>query len=204
MSRRRVLLASRNPHKLAELRDLLSDIPIDIVAPDELGFDEDLAEDVIECWDGFAANALAKAAYFRAHTGLPTLADDSGLCVDALDGGPGVRSRRFAPAEMVRGKGQDHANNLYLLSLLYGRPAPDRGAHFGCALALLDERIRVVTFGRVDGIIAEEERGDGGFGYDPLFILPERGRTFGELSPDVKAELSHRARAVRAMRLWLA
>ncbi len=203
MSRRRVLLASRNPHKLAELRDLLSDIPIDIVSPDELGFDEDPAEDVIECWDGFAANALAKAAYFRAYSGLPTLADDSGLCVDALDGGPGVHSRRFAPAEMVRGKGQDHANNLHLLSLLCGRPEADRGAHFGCALALLDERIRVVTYGRVDGMIAEEERGDGGFGYDPLFIVPERGRTFGELSQDVKAELSHRARAVRAMRLWL-
>ncbi|MEE8487954.1 MAG: non-canonical purine NTP pyrophosphatase [Gemmatimonadota bacterium] len=203
MSRRRVLLASRNPHKLTELRDLLSDIPIDIVSPDELGIEEEPAEDGIECWDDFAANALAKAAYFRAHSGLPTLADDSGLCVDALDGGPGVHSRRFAPAEMVRGKGQDHANNLHLLSLLDGRPAPDRGAHFACALALLDERIRVVTFGRVDGLIAEEERGDGGFGYDPLFIVPELGRTFGELPAEVKAGLSHRARAVQAMRLWL-
>lgn len=203
MSRRRVLLASRNPHKLTELRDLLSDIPIDIVSPDELGIEEEPAEDGIECWDDFAANALAKAAYFRARSGLPTLADDSGLCVDALDGGPGVHSRRFAPVEMVRGKGQDHANNLYLLSLLEGRPAPDRGAHFGCSLALLDERVRVVTFGRVDGVIAEEERGDGGFGYDPLFIVPELGRTFGELPAEVKAGLSHRARAVQAMRLWL-
>lgn len=204
MSRRRVLLASRNPHKLTELRDLLSDIPIDIVSPDDLGIDENPAEDGIECWDDFAANALAKAAYFRAHSGLPTLADDSGLCVDALDGGPGVHSRRFAPAEMVRGEGQDHANNLHLLSLLEGRPAPERGAHFGCALALLDDRVRVVTFGRVDGRIADGERGDGGFGYDPLFIVPELDRTFGELPAAAKAELSHRARAVQAMRVWLA
>lgn len=203
MSRRRVLLASRNPHKLVELGELLAGLPISIVSPDELGIDEDPAEDGIECWDDFAANALAKAAYFRAHSGLPTLADDSGLCVDALDGGPGVHSRRFAPAELVRGRGQDHANNLHLLDLLDGRPATDRGAHFGCALALLDERVRVVTFGRIDGLIAEAERGDGGFGYDPLFIVRELGRTFGELSPDVKADLSHRARAVRAMRHWL-
>ena len=203
MSRRRVLLASRNPHKLAELRELLADMPIDIMAPQDLGIDEDPAEDTIECWDDFAGNAVAKAAYFRAHSGLPTLADDSGLCVDALDSGPGVHSRRFAPAEMVRGNRQDHANNLHLLSLLDGRPARDRSAHFVCALALLDERVRVVTFGRVDGVIADGERGDSGFGYDPLFIVPELDRTFGELSPTVKAELSHRARAVQAMRNWL-
>ncbi len=203
MSRRRILLASRNPHKLAEVRALLADIPIDIVAPDDLGIDEDPAEDAIECWDDFAANALAKAAYFRAHSGFPTLADDSGLCVDALDGGPGVHSRRFAPADMLRGQGQDHANNLHLLNLLDGRLATERGAHFACAMALLDDRVRVVTFGRIDGLIANAERGDGGFGYDPLFIVPEFDRTFGELAPTVKAELSHRARAVQAMCNWL-
>ena len=203
MSRRRVLLASRNPHKLEELRGLLAHIPIDIVSPEEAGIEEDPAEDGIECWEGFAANALAKAAWFRARSGLPTLADDSGLCVDALDGGPGVHSRRFAPAEMQRGEGQDHANNLHLLKLLGGRPASDRGAHFGCAIALVDERYQVIGFGRVDGTIATQERGSGGFGYDPLFIVPELGRTFGELSAKVKAGISHRSRAVQAIQTWL-
>ena len=203
MSGRRVLLASRNPHKLEELRGLLAQIPIDIVSPDEAGIEEDPAEDGIECWEGFAANALAKAAWFRARSGLPTLADDSGLCVDALDGGPGVHSRRFAPAEMDRGEGQDHANNLHLLELLEDLPAPGRGAHFGCAIALLDERFHVVGFGRVDGTIATAERGSGGFGYDPLFVVPEFDRTFGELSAEVKAKLSHRSRAVRAIQTWL-
>ncbi len=204
MSRRRVLLASRNPHKFKELRDLLAHISIDIVSPEGVGIEEDATEDGIECWEGFAANALAKAAWFRARSGLPTLADDSGLCVDALDGGPGVHSRRFAPADMVRGEGQDHANNRHLLELLDGRPAPDRGAYFGCAIALLDARFRVVAYGRVNGSIAKAERGSGGFGYDPLFIVPEFGRTFGELSAEVKAELSHRSRAVQAIQTWLA
>lgn len=203
MSRRRVLLASRNPHKLEELRGLLAHIPIDIVTPEEVGIEEESAEDGIECWEGFAANALAKAAWFRARSGLPTLADDSGLCVDALDGGPGVHSRRFAPAGMVRGEGQDHANNRHLLNVLDNRPASDRGAHFGCAIALLDERFHVVAFGRVDGSIATAERGSGGFGYDPLFIVPEFGRTFGELSAEVKAGISHRSRAAQAIRAWL-
>ncbi|TFG66563.1 MAG: non-canonical purine NTP pyrophosphatase [Gemmatimonadales bacterium] len=203
MSRRRILLASRNPDKLSEIRDLLAVVPIDIMSPDELGIAEDPAEAGVECWDGFAANALAKASWFRARSGLPTIADDSGLCVDALNGGPGVHSRRFAPVDMIDDDGQHAANNRHLLTLLEGMPEKERGAYFCCALALLDDRFRVVTIGRVEGTIATAERGTGGFGYDPLFVVPEFGRTFGELSADVKAELSHRARAVQAMRSWL-
>ncbi len=204
MPGRRVLLASRNPHKLAELRDLLADLPIEIVSPDDVGIEEEPAEADIEAWDSFAANALAKAAWFRARSGLPTLADDSGLCVDALEGGPGVFSRRFAPASSIGEDGQDPANNSHLLKLLHGRPEAERGAHYGCALALIDDGMQVVTSGRVDGRIATEELGAGGFGYDPLFVVPEFERTFGELPPEVKAERSHRARAVTAMRTWLA
>jgi len=204
MSRRRVLLASRNPHKLVEICELLAGLPISIVSPDELGIEEDPAEEGIECWNGFADNALAKAAWFRSRSGLPTLADDSGICVDALNGGPGVHSRRFAPSEMIGPDGQHAANNRHLLALLDGRSDSERGAHFRCALAFLDERVSIVTTGRVDGTIATEERGSGGFGYDPLFIVPAFGRTFGELSAEVKADLSHRARAVVAMRSWLA
>ena len=203
MNRRRVLLASRNPDKLSEIRDLLAEDPIEVVSPLDLGIEEDPTEADIECWDGFTANALAKAAWFRARSGLPTLADDSGLCVDALNGGPGVHSRRFAPIDMIDDAGQNAANNRHLLALLDGRPADERGAHFCCAVAFLDDRLRIVTNGRVDGSIASAERGKGGFGYDPLFIVPGSGRTFGELPANVKAELSHRARAVRAMRPWL-
>jgi XTP/dITP diphosphohydrolase len=203
MSARRVLLATRNPHKLAELRDLLADLPIEIVSPDDVGIVEEPGEADIEAWDSFAANALAKAAWFRARSGLPTLADDSGLCVDALEGGPGVHSRRFAPVSSIGEDGQDPANNRHLLELLRDRPEAERGAHYGCALALIDAGLQVVTSGRVDGRIATEERGAGGFGYDPLFIVPEFDRTFGELPPEVKAERSHRARAVTAMRTWL-
>lgn len=203
MSERDVLLASRNRHKLTEIRDLLSDLPIRIVAPDDVGLAADPAEAQIERWATFEANALAKAAWFHARSGLPTMSDDSGLCVDALDGAPGVWSRRFAPAGEVGPDGQDAANNRHLLEALGGRPDAERGAHYRCALAYIDERFRVVVFGRCDGRIALEPRGTGGFGYDPLFVVPELGRTFGELPPGVKAERSHRAAAVRSARPWL-
>lgn len=203
MSERDVLLASRNRHKVAEIRDLLADLPIRIVSPDDVGLEPDPAEDEIECWNSFAANALAKAAWFHDRSGLPTLSDDSGLCVDVLDGAPGVWSRRFAPDSAVGPDGRDAANNRHLLEKLGDRPTAERGAHYRCALALIDERFRVVVFGRCDGRIARQPRGDGGFGYDPLFLVPELGQTFGELPPEVKAARSHRAAAVRAARPWL-
>lgn len=203
MSARDVLLASRNRHKLAEIREMLEDLPVRVLSPEDVGLAPDPAEDAVERWDSFEANALAKAAWFRARSGLPTLADDSGLCVDALDGGPGVRSRRFAPENEVGPAGRDAANNQHLLQRLAGRPAPERAAHYRCALALLEDRFRVVVFGRCDGRIATETRGEGGFGYDPLFVPTGFERTFGELPPDVKAGRSHRAAAVRAVRPWL-
>jgi len=204
MTVRDVLLATRNEHKLAEIRELLADLPVRVVSPHEAGVPFDPAEDAVERWSTFAANALAKAAWFRARTGLPTMADDSGLCVDALAGGPGVWSRRFAPEEDVGPAGRDAANNRHLLGRLAGRPARERGAHYRCALALIEERFQVVVFGRCAGRIATEARGAGGFGYDPLFVPTGFERTFGELPPAVKAERSHRAAAVRGARTWLA
>lgn len=203
MSARDVLLASRNRHKLAEIRDMLADLPIRIVSPDDVGLGADPAEEQIERWATFEANAMAKAAWFHARSGLPTMSDDSGLCVDALGGAPGVWSRRFAPSGDVGPDGQDAANNRHLVEALGDRPDAERGAHYRCALAYIDDRLRVVVFGRCDGRIALEPRGDGGFGYDPLFLVPELGRTFGELPPAAKAERSHRAAAVRAARPWL-
>lgn len=203
MSPRDVLLATRNAHKLAEVRELLADLPIHLLSPVDVGLESDPAEELVECWDTFEANALAKAAWFRARTGLPTLSDDSGLCVDALGGAPGVWSRRFAPPEDVDAAGEDEANNRHLLRELANLPPVERGAHYRCALALCDERYDVVVFGRCDGRIGTEARGTNGFGYDPLFVVPDLGKTFGELSPATKAERSHRAAAARAIRPWL-
>lgn len=203
MSVRDVLLATRNAHKLTEIRGLLDDLPVRIVSPEDVGIAPDPAEDEVERWETFEANALAKAAWFRERSGLPTLADDSGLCVEALDGAPGVWSRRFAPEEDIGPDGRDTANNRHLLRLLRGRPDAERAAHYRCALALIDDSFQVVVFGRCDGRIATRARGSGGFGYDPLFIVPELGETFGVLPPEVKAERSHRAAAVRGMRSWL-
>lgn len=203
MSARDVLLATRNAHKLAEIRELLADLPVRVLSPDDCGLSPDPSEDAVERWNTFEANALAKAAWFRSRTGLPTMSDDSGLCVDALGGGPGVHSRRFAPPEELGPDGEDAANNRHLLRVLDGVPPARRTAHYRCALALVDDRLHVVAFGRCDGRIAAAGRGDGGFGYDPLFEVPGTGRTFGELPDTAKAERSHRAAAVRALRPWL-
>lgn len=199
----RLLVATRSEHKLAEIRELAGVRSLELVSLLDLGIPPAPEEEGIEIYDTFEANAEAKAEYFWARTGLPTLADDSGLCVDALDGGPGVRTKRFAPEEMAVELGRDRANNRFLLDRLDGLPAAERGAHYVCVLAVAAGDERIVVRGQVDGRIAEEERGAGGFGYDPLFIVPEHGRTFGELPPEVKAGMSHRARAVEALRPWL-
>lgn len=204
MSERDILLASRNEHKLAEIREMLADLPVRILSPADVRLAPDPVEEDVERWSTFEANALAKAAWFRHRTGLPTMSDDSGLCVAALGGAPGVWSRRFAPEEEVGPDGRDAANNRYLLRLLRGRPEAERAAHYRCALALIDETFQVVVFGRCDGRIATEAQGSGGFGYDPLFVVPELGETFGNLPPEVKAERSHRAAAIRGIRRWLA
>ena len=200
---RTVLLASRNRHKLEEIRDLLAGSTIRLIGPEEAGVPPDPAEDAVEAHDSFEENALAKARWFRTKSGLATIADDSGLCVDALDGGPGVRSRRFAPESARRGRNEDAANNAWLLERLDDVPEPRRGAHYRCALALVDASATLVGVGRVLGRIARGERGDGGFGYDPLFLPEGERRTYGELPPDVKAATSHRADAVRRLRPWL-
>ncbi len=200
---RTVLLATRNRHKLEEIRELASGASIRLVGPEEAGLAPDPREDEVEAHDSFEENALAKARWFRERCGLPTIADDSGLCVDALEGGPGVRSRRFAPETFRGERSEDAANNAWLLERLRDVPDERRGAHYRCALALVDASATLVVEGRVHGRIAREERGSGGFGYDPLFLLPERGRTYGELEPEVKAATSHRAAAVRRLVPWL-
>jgi XTP/dITP diphosphohydrolase len=196
----RVAVATRNAGKVREIAEILSAYPsLSFVGLDALGIGETADEEAVEAFETFEENALAKARHFAARTGLPTLADDSGICVDALGGAPGVRSRRFAGADEARGVGQDRANNDRVLALLADVPDGARTARYVCAAAVAwpDGREAVFT-GTCEGVLLRAPRGEGGFGYDPLFFLPGEGMTFGELPPARKNALSHRGKAVRA------
>lgn len=197
------LLATRNSHKAREVSGLLAGLAVDISSLADLGIEELPGEDEVEVFQSFEENALAKARFYRRHTGLDVIADDSGLCVDALDGKPGVRSRRFAADHGIERADQDEANNDFLIASLEGVEESARGAHYRCAIACVTAARTLIVVGRVDGRITRGRRGAGGFGYDPLFLLPEHGKTFGELSPEVKGRISHRAEAIRSLRKWL-
>lgn len=200
----RLLVATRNPGKQAEFRAVLESADITLVFPDDLGLVERDEESELEIHDTFAANAHAKAAWFAALAGVPALADDSGLEVDALGGAPGVHSKRFAGAT---GGAADvtAANNALLLARLHGVPADARGAKFRCALSLVGlDGGEVRADGIVRGRIVDAPRGTGGFGYDPLFFCDELGCTFGEADAAAKHRVSHRGRAIRAIAQVLA
>jgi XTP/dITP diphosphohydrolase len=202
----RLVVATRNAGKVREIHEILSGVGgWEVVGLDDLAIPEAPDEDDIEGYETFEENALAKARYFARKTGELALADDSGLCVDALGGAPGVRSRRFAPVDEARGERQDGANNRHLLALLQDVPDERRTARYVCAAAAAwpDGR-EVVRTGTCGGVILRQPRGAGGFGYDPLFYLEDEGQTFGELPPDRKNGLSHRGRAVRALMQALA
>lgn len=203
---KRLLVATRSQGKLAEIRRILGEGPeLHVLDLDEAGVAPDPAEDDLEPHDTFEENALSKARHFHALTGLPTVADDSGLEVDALAGAPGVRSKRFAPHAGLEGKAQDEANNRHLLDLLDGVPPARRGARYVCTAVLVQGGLDpLVRRGEVEGVILTEARGGGGFGYDPLFFVPELQRTFAEIPMDEKNRLSHRGRAFRALARALA
>lgn len=197
----RVLVATRSGHKLREIRQILAEVgEVELVDLDQAEVAREPEEESIERYDTFRDNALAKARYYAARTGLRTVADDSGICVDALGGEPGVRSKRFSGRTDLEGEALDAANNALLLQRLRGVPRDRRGAHYICVAAVVDPRTgdEEVFEGRCDGEILEAERGAGGFGYDPLFYVPAEGTSFGELEPARKNEVSHRARAFRA------
>ena len=188
--RHRLLIASGNAHKIREMRTLLDPDVWEIVTPAEAGI-ADL--DVVEDGDSFQANAAKKARAYANAAGLPALADDSGLEVDALDGAPGVYSARYA------GDGATDADNrAKLLDALADVPAANRGARFRAVVALSFPYGPNVRFGEgaVEGHIATDARGESGFGYDPIFELPD-GRRMAELTSDEKNAISHRGRAVR-------
>jgi XTP/dITP diphosphohydrolase len=198
---RRLLVATRSAHKLRELRELLALEAAELVSLDALGIEGD----PVEGGSTFETNAAIKARFGLRASGLPTLADDSGLEVDALGGGPGVWTRRFAGEDAT-----DEANNAKLIEMLDGLPPGRRGARYVCvlALALPDGAgprggVRVIaTRGTCRGRIATGPRGTGGFGYDPIFepaSEPPGGRTLGLWTPAEKHAISHRARAARRM-----
>jgi XTP/dITP diphosphohydrolase len=193
-----LVLGTTNEGKLRELLELLA--PFGIPCGSLRGLAG--AVDVEETGDTFAANAALKAGQQAAALNAWVLAEDSGLVVDALGGAPGIYSARFSgPVPPGATGSNDDRNNALLLERLAGRPRHERTAHYACHAALADPTgaIVAVSQGECRGLIAEARQGAGGFGYDPLFIVPEYHRTFGELAPAVKAVISHRARAMRAI-----
>lgn len=189
----KLVLASSNQGKLQELRELLGDAGVELVAQSELG-----VEDAEETAVTFVENALLKARHATALTGLPALADDSGLCVDALHGAPGLYSARYSGVH-----GDSQANIDKLLHELRDVPEEQRGAHFYCVLVLVrhaDDPQPLIAEGEWRGRIAFERRGDGGHGYDPVFLDVERSRTAAEMPAELKNRLSHRGKALFALR----
>jgi XTP/dITP diphosphohydrolase len=196
-----LILGSRNRHKCREMAELLAPPwePNPWLARLEIRSVDDFnaAPEVLEDADSFAGNARKKAGELARALSTWVLADDSGLTVEALDGAPGILSARYAGEPT-----DDQANNRKLLEALADQPDDRRAAAFRCALALADPTgsIRLETGGACRGRVTREVRGPGGFGYDPLFLIPEYHKTFGELSPLVKHQLSHRARAFASLR----
>lgn len=185
----KLIIASNNKHKLVEMKAILSPFFDEIVSMREAGIEHETVED----GSTFMENALKKAREVSELSGCCAIADDSGICVDALDGAPGIFSARFCGHH-----GDDAANNRLLLEKMQG--IEDRRAHYTCAIALTYPDGRLITAeDYFYGEIAREERGENGFGYDPLFYLPEYGCTSAEISPDEKNRISHRGKALMAL-----
>jgi XTP/dITP diphosphohydrolase len=187
---KRLVLASSNTGKLREFGELLAPLGIEVVAQATLG-----VPDAEEPHATFVENALAKARNAAWHAQLPALADDSGICVAALGGEPGVHSARFAGEPK-----SDPRNNAKLVALLKGQP--DRRAHYYCVVVLVrhgDDPEPLIVEGRWHGEVIDTPRGKGGFGYDPHFLLPDLGRTAAELEPHEKHAVSHRGKALRRL-----
>jgi XTP/dITP diphosphohydrolase len=193
----KVLLATRSDGKLRELRPLFASSGIDVVDLRDAGIPETSAEDDLEEFESFEENALAKASYFYGRSGLPTVADDSGLEVAALGGAPGVRSKRWSGRPDLSGEALDAENNALLLRSLADKA--DRSAKYVCAAAFVDGRRSIVRRGEAAGRITSSPRGGGGFGYDPYFESDDFSRTFAEVAREEKQKVSHRGRAFRLL-----
>jgi XTP/dITP diphosphohydrolase len=192
MANRKIVLASNNTGKVKEFNALLSPLAIEVIPQSLLGISS-----CEEPFPSFVENAITKARHASKLSGLPALADDSGICVNALGGLPGVQSARFALSDQKRAP-TDADNNSLLLKKLEG--ISDRSAHFTCTLVYLesaDDPEPLIAVGKWMGEILESPQGKSGFGYDPLFFIPSLGKSAAELSPEEKNNLSHRAQALR-------
>jgi XTP/dITP diphosphohydrolase len=185
----KLIIASNNAHKLTEMKAILAPFFDDVQSMREAGIEHETVED----GETFMENAVKKARELAEISGCCAIADDSGLCVDALGGAPGVYSARYSGVH-----GDDKANNAKLLRELEG--VEDRGAHYACAIALVWPDGRILTAeDYLYGEIAHDERGSNGFGYDPLFLIPELGLRTAEISPEEKNRISHRGKALRQL-----
>lgn len=193
----KIVVASTNPGKLAELRAML-DLDIEWLGLGDFG----VIPEVVEDGATFAENARKKALGYAEATGLWTIADDSGLEIDALGGQPGVKSARFS-GEKIEGDQRgllDHRNIAKVLELMKDISQEQRTARFICSLCLaMPGRVLAEVEGRFEGVISEKEIGDGGFGYDPIFFIPQLGKTAGQLSAETKNAISHRGQAIKKL-----
>ncbi|MCX8712907.1 XTP/dITP diphosphatase [Gilliamella sp. B3464] len=188
----KIVLATNNQGKVNELQTLLADAGFNIVAQKEFN-----VPDVDETGLTFIENAILKARHTAKLTGLPAIADDSGLVVDALNGAPGIYSARYAGCH-----GNDKLNNQKLLSQLHNVPAEKRIAYFYCALVFMrhdNDPTPIICLGKWHGLILNQEQGEGGFGYDPLFYIPELDCTAAQLSKEHKSQISHRGQALKQL-----
>ena len=190
-----IVAATNNSHKVRELTVLFEGMDASLVTLKEIGFTDEIIED----GKTFLENARIKAMAVHKATGLACIADDSGLCVDALGGEPGIYSARYASENDENS--DDAKNSEKLLSKLLEVPDNERTARFISALCFIDaDGTEISAIGKCEGIISKEARGEGGFGYDPLFFFPAFGKTFGELSQEEKNSVSHRANAVKILK----
>ena len=191
----KLLVGTRSPGKTREIRQLFAGLPFELAFPTDRLLEPLPEEADLERGMSYVENAVAKARYYAMRGGLPAVADDSGIEVDALGGTPGPRSARWSAT------GSDAENNTLLLEQLAGVPEERRGARYRCVVAFLatPSNVPEIVEATCDGFILTEPRGSGGFGYDPLFFSPELNMTFGEAPPAAKHRVSHRGRAFRAL-----
>lgn len=188
----KIVFATTNEGKVKEIKEILGDFPVEVVSMKEMGITADIEENGTT----FEENSLIKARALAKLTGLPALADDSGLEVDYLNGEPGIYSARY----LGRDTDYDYKNN-YIIDKLSGAKGEDRSARFVCVISLvLPDGREFVERGVVEGLIGYEQKGENGFGYDPIFYLPEYGKTSAELPPWEKNKISHRGKALTAMK----
>lgn len=197
----KLLVATRSEGKMREIRQILGEVPgLEVVDLEDVGVPASPEEEDLEPFETFEENAVSKARYFFRLTGVPTVADDSGLEVDALGGAPGVRTKRFAPGDDLEGLERDLANNRYLVEKLAGVEPEQRTARYVCVAALVEDgREPLLLRGEAPGVVVDEPRGCGGFGYDPHIFDPDFGGTFAEMTPAEKNARSHRGKAFQAL-----